>query len=154
LYKNQLNDDPGVEMNKLIRNLFAIAIIAGVGTLSAEEAATGLVVTTEALPERCILGVVITQVDGEDIAEDSDGRFELEAGSHTFSGYGVISEEGEEIELCATFADNSVTVSPGDELGKGSMSVDVTAGKEYYLGLDVRRADKSTWKIVAWKIKH
>ena len=142
-------------MNKLIRTLIAAAVVAGASTLSAEEAATGVVVTTEALPERCILAVVITEVDGEDVTgEENEGRFELEAGSHTFSGYGVVAEDGTDIEMCATFADNAVAVNPGDEIGKGTMTVDVKAGKEYYLGLDVRRADKSTWKIVAWKIKH
>ena len=143
-------------MNKLIRNLFAVAVVFGASSLSAEEAATtGVVVTTEGLPERCILAVVITEVDGEDVTGvENEGRFELEAGKHSFSGYGVVGEDGTDVEMCATFADNAIAVNPGDELGKGSMTVDVKAGKEYYLGLDVRRADKSTWKIVAWKIKH
>ena len=30
--------------------------------------------------------------------------------------------------------------------GSGSTTVDVPAGKDYYLGLDVRKADKGTWK--------
>ena len=148
-------------MNKLIRNLLLAGIVASASALAATEekaAATteakvekGLVVTSEGLPERCILPVVLTSVDGEAVDEaDAAGRFELDPGSHSFAGYGGVGTE-----LCATFAgENPVPIAAGDRIGESSVTVDVASSKEYYLGIDVRSKDKSKWKIVTWKIKH
>lgn len=162
-------------MNKLIRNLLLVGIVASASALAATEeesaapadaaataeaeaAATaeaevekGLVVTSEGLPERCILPLVLTAVDGEAVEEaDTTGRFELDPGPHSFSGYG-----SEGTELCATFTgENPVAIAEGDRIGESSLTVDVVNKKEYYLGIDVRSKDKSKWKIVTWKIKH
>lgn len=154
-------------MNKLIRNLLLVGIVASASALAATEEETaapaeaaataesevekGLVVTSEGLPERCILPLVLTAVDGEAVDEaDATGRFELDPGPHTFSGYGV-----EGTEVCATFAgENPVAITEGDHIGESSITVDVVDKKEYYLGIDVRSKDKSKWKIVTWKIKH
>ena len=148
-------------MNKLIRNLLLAGIVASASALAAaeEEAAapaeakveTGLVVTTEGLPERCILPMILTAVDGEAVDEaGATGRFDLEPGPHTFTGYAT-----EGTELCATFTgENPVAVAEGTHIGESTATVDVVAKKEYYLGVDVRSKDKSKWKIVTWKIKH
>jgi len=169
----------GENMNNLIRNLLLVGILASASALAAteKEAAapaeaaakaeaaateaaaateeaeveTGLVVTSEGLPERCILPLVLTAVDGKAVDEaDATGRFELEPGPHSFSGYGT-----EGTELCATFTgENPVVIAEGDRIGESSLTVDVVKKKEYYLGIDVRSKDKSKWKIVTWKIKH
>jgi hypothetical protein len=137
-------------MRHLIRKFFAVTLIAGIATASAEEGATGVVVTTEGLSERCILTLVLTSVDGEEVDAESSGTFDLEPGPHHFGGYA-----GDDPTLCATFNDeNAIAISEGDRIGEGEMTLNVAAGKEYYLGVDVRSRDKSKWKIVAWKIKH
>ena len=149
-------------MNKLIRNLLLGGIVASASAFAAEEKAAatteakvekGLVVTSEGLPERCILPVVLTSVDGEAVDEaDAAGRFELDPGPHSFAGYG---EAGKGTELCATFAgETPVAITEGDHIGESTTTVDVVVSKEYYLGIDVRSKDKSKWKIVTWKIKH
>ena len=137
-------------MRHLIRKIFAVTLIAGIATASAEEGETGVVVTTEGLSERCILTLVLTSVDGEEVDAESSGSYELEPGPHRFGGYA-----GDDPSLCATFTDeNAVTVTEDERIGEGEMTLNVAAGKEYYLGVDVRSRDKSKWKIVAWKIKH
>lgn len=112
----------------------------------APEAEPAVVVTSEGLVERCILPLVITKVDGEALEEDA-GRYEFEAGSHSFSGYA----QGE-FSACATIA--GAGLGADSPIGEGSTTVNVPAGKEYFLGLDVRKADPKTWKIVTWRINH
>lgn len=118
----------------------------GEGKEAAAESEPAVVVTNEGLVERCILPLVVTKVDGEDVEEDA-GRYELEAGSHSFAGYA----QGD-YSACATIADAGLGAD--SPIGEGSATVDVPAGKEYFLGLDVRKADKSTWKVVTWRINH
>lgn len=110
------------------------------------EAEPAVVVTSEGLVERCILPLVVTEVDGEALEEDA-GRYELEAGNHSFSGYA----QGD-FSACATVAEAGLDAD--SPIGEGSTTVDVPAGKEYFLGLDVRNADPETWKIVTWRINH
>ncbi len=111
----------------------------------APEAEPAVVVTNQGLVERCILPLVITEVDGE--AVEDTGRYEFEAGSKSFSGYA----QGD-FSACATIADAGL----GDDnpIGNGSTTADVPAGKTHYLGLDVRKADPKTWKVVTWRIDH
>ncbi len=114
---------------------------------AAAEPEPGVVVTSEGLVERCILPLVITKVDGEDVEEDA-GRYEFEAGSsHSFSGYA----QGD-FGTCATIAD--AKLGADSPIGEGTTTVSVPAGKEYFLGLDVRKSDPKTWKIVTWRINH
>jgi len=147
-------------MNKLIRNLLLAGVLATASAFATaqEKAAApaeakaekGLVVTTEGLPERCILPLILTSVDGEAVDETTTGRFELDPGPHSFAGYAT-----EGTELCATFTgENPIAVQEGAHIGESTTTVDVVAKKEYYLGVDVRSKDKSKWKIVTWKIKH
>ena len=147
-------------MNKLFRNLLLAGVLASASALAAteEKAAEpadakvekGLVVTTEGLPERCILPLILTSVDGEEVEEGSTGRYELDPGPHSFAGYAT-----EGTELCATFTGESpVAIQEGAHIGESTTTVDVVSKKEYYLGVDVRSKDKSKWKIVTWKIKH
>lgn len=110
------------------------------------EAEPAVVVTSEGLVERCILPLVVTQVDGEALEEDA-GRYELEAGNHSFSGYA----QGD-FSACATIAEAGLGAD--SPIGEASTTVNVPAGKEYFLGLDVRKADPKTWKIVTWRINH
>ena len=147
-------------MNKLFRNLLLAGFLASASALAATEekaaepakaeAEKGLVVTTEGLPERCILPLILTSVDGEEVDEASTGRFELDPGPHTFGGYAT-----EGTDQCATFTgENPVAIEKGAQIGESTTTVDVVSKKEYYLGVDVRSKDKSKWKIVTWKIKH
>jgi hypothetical protein len=137
-------------MRHLIRNIFAVALIAGTASVSASDDEIGVVVTNEGLSERCILTLVLTSVDGEEVDAETSGTYEMEAGSHSFAGYA-----GEDPTLCATFSDeNAIAIAEGERIGEGEMNLNVAAGKSYYLGVDVRSRDKSKWKIVAWKIKH
>lgn len=110
------------------------------------EAEPAVVVTSEGLVEKCILPLVITQVDGENLDEDA-GRYEFDAGNHSFSGYA----QGD-FSACATIAEAGLGAE--SPIGEGSTTVNVPAGKEYFLGLDVRKADPKTWKIVTWRINH
>lgn len=109
------------------------------------EARPAVVVTNMGLVERCILPLVITEVDGE--AVEDAGRYEFEAGSKSFSGYA----QGD-FASCATIADAGL--GEDNPIGSGSTTVDVPSGKAYYLGLDVRKADPKTWKVVTWRIDH
>ena len=110
------------------------------------EAEPAVVITDEGLVERCILPLTVTEVDGEAVEEDA-GRYEFEAGSKTFSGYA----QGE-FEACATIADAGLGAD--GPIGDGMTTVSVPAGKAYYLGLDVRKSDPKTWKVVTWRIDH
>lgn len=115
-------------------------------TQTEEAANSALIVTSEGWLERCMLPLVITSVDGEEISEDP-GRYELEAGSHSFKGYA----KGD-FTACETIA--AAGIGADEVVGEGSVTVDIPAGKDYYLGLDVRKPDRSTWRIVTWKISH
>lgn len=139
-------------MKNLLLNLFVMALIAGSSSLlAASDAEFGLVVTSEDLSERCILSVVVTAVDGKEVKEtDVTDRFEFEPGQHSISGYG-----GVDPSLCATFAGESpVVLTDGERIGESTLKFPVEAGKEYYLGVDVRSTDRSKWKIVTWKVVH
>ncbi len=136
-------------MNRILLSVLisAVAAPAFAQDAAAEpEAIPAVVVTNEGLVERCILPLVVTSMDGEAVEEDA-GRYEVEAGSHTFSGYA----QGD-FSACATIADAGLGAD--SPIGEGSTTVNVPAGKEYFLGLDVRKADKSTWKVVTWRINH
>lgn len=140
-------------MNRILLSVLISAVAApafaqdsAAGEAAQPEAVPAVVVTNEGLVERCILPLVVTSVDGEGV-EDDAGRYELEAGSHSFSGYA----QGD-FAACATIADAGLGAD--SPIGEGSTTVNVPAGKEYYLGLDVRKADKSTWKVVTWRINH
>ena len=101
--------------------------------------------TNMGLVERCILPLVITEVDGE--AVEDAGRYEFVAGSKSFSGYA----QGD-FAACGTIADAGLGAD--NPIGSGSTTVNVPEGKAYYLGLDVRKADPKTWKVVTWRIDH
>ena len=134
------------------RFALTLALIAGATNAAGEEAATGLVVTSEDQSQRCILALVVTEVNGQAIEEGQPSdRFEFEPGQHTVSGYG-----GGDPSQCATFAAEGGLPVPGEgeRIGESTLKLNVEAGKEYYLGVDVRSKDKSRWKVVAWKIKH
>lgn len=136
-------------MNRILLSVLisAVAAPAFAQDAAAEpEAIPAVVVTNEGLVERCILPLVVTSMDGEAVEEDA-GRYEVEAGSHSFSGYA----QGD-FSACATIADAGLGAD--SPIGEGSTTVNVPAGKEYFLGLDVRKADKSTWKVVTWRINH
>ena len=135
--------------------LFAFATILTASAFAQEDEASAeappelepaIVVTNEGLVERCILPIVVTQVNGEAMEEDA-GRYEFEAGSQSFSGFA----QGD-FSACETIGDSGVGAD--SPIGEGSVTVDVPAGKEYYLGLDVRKSDPNTWKIVTWRINH
>ncbi len=113
---------------------------------AAAEPEPAVVVTSEGLVDRCILPITVTSVDGEEVEEDA-GRYEFEAGSHSFSGH----SQGD-FSACATIAEAGLGAD--SPIGEGSTTVNVPAGKEYFLGLDVRKADPATWKIVTWRINH
>ena len=110
------------------------------------EAEPAVVITNQGLVDRCILPIFVTEVDGEAVEEDA-GRYEFEAGTKTFSGYA----QGE-FEACTTIAEAGLGAD--SPIGSGSTTVDVPAGKAYYLGLDVRKSDPKTWKVVTWRIDH
>ena len=129
--------------------VFAFAALMSVTAFAQEQAADvaepAVVVTNMGLVERCILPLTITEVDGE--AVEDAGRYEFEAGSKSFSGYAQGDFAG-----CATIADAGLGAD--SPIGSGSTTVSVPAGKAYYLGLDVRKSDPSTWKVVTWRIDH
>jgi hypothetical protein len=155
-----LNHHFGEIMSKFIRIIAVTALFAGTSAMAAtEETATeeatapetALVVTSEDLSARCILSVVVTAVDGKEVKESDDtSHFDFEAGEHSISGYG-----GVDPTQCATFSEEGgVELKEGEHIGQSTLKFKVEPGKEYYLGVDVRSADRSTWKIVVWKIKH
>jgi hypothetical protein len=116
------------------------------------EPTTGTVITDEGWVERCILAMVVTAVDGVAITDaDPVEKIEFEPGEHTVSGYA----NDEDRSPCATFSgDNAVVVPEGTRIGESTVTVNVVAGKEYFLGVDVRSTDQKNWKIVTWKINH
>jgi hypothetical protein len=134
--------------------LFTFAALMTASAFAQEDAASAaeaeaepaVVVTSEGLVDRCILPLIITEVNGEAIEEDA-GRYEFEAGSQSFSGY----SQGD-FSACATIAEAGLGAD--SPIGEGSTTVKVPAGKEYYLGLDVRKSDPKTWKVVTWRINH
>jgi hypothetical protein len=151
-------------MSKLFRSIIAAALIAGASSLAASDpaqaqdpaadpatATTATVITNEGLSERCILSTVVTAVDGKEVtASDKTDTFEFEPGEHSISGYG-----GADPTKCATFTgDNPVAITEGEHIGQSTLKYAFEAGKTYYTGVDVRNADKSTWKLVVWQIKH
>ena len=111
---------------------------------------TATIVTNEGLSEHCILSTVVTAIDGKAVtAADKTDTFEVEPGEHSVSGYG-----GVDPTKCATFAgDNPVAITAGEHIGESTLKFTVVAGKSYYTGVDVRKADKSTWKLVVWQTK-
>jgi hypothetical protein len=155
-------------MNKMMRNLLAAALIVGMSPIAAQETetaaaaaakteaaakpTTGAVVTNEGWMEHCILRMVVTAVDGVAVTEgQAVDRMEFEAGAHTVSGYAA----DEDRSTCATFAgEKAVVIAEGERIGESTGTVNVVAGKEYYLGVDARSADKKAWKIIPWKINH
>jgi hypothetical protein len=117
----------------------------------AEKPKTGLVVTSEDASARCMLPLVVTAVDGKPIAEGQPSdQFEFEPGEHSLSGYGA-GDPGK----CATFAaDGGLPIPEGGQVGESTLKLNVEAGKEYYLAMDVRSKDKSHWRVVVWKLNH
>lgn len=117
----------------------------------AEKPKTGLVVTSEDASARCMLPLVVTAVDGKPIAEgQTSDRFEFEPGEHSLSGYGA-GDPGK----CATFAaEGGLPIPEGGQIGESTLKLNVEAGKEYYLAMDVRSKDKAHWKVVVWKLNH
>lgn len=144
-------------MKMIYRFTLAFALLTAAAMTLAEEATEkatdkGVVVTSEDASKRCILALVVTAVDGQKVAEGQPtDRFEFEPGPHSISGYGA-GDPGQ----CATFAAEGGLPVPaeGTHIGESTLSLDVEAGKEYFLGVDVRSKDESRWKIVAWKINH
>ena len=164
-------------MSKLIQCIIAAALIAGASSLFAGDPApeqakaaapaeapaadkakappapktTATVITNEGMSERCMLATVVTAVDGKEVtATDKTDSFEFEPGEHSISGYA-----GPDPSKCATFTgDNPVALTEGEHIGQSTLKFTVEAGKTYYTGVDVRKADKSTWKVVIWQIKH
>jgi hypothetical protein len=136
-------------INRILLSTIIVTMAAPAFAQEAEqapEAEPSVVVTSEGLVERCILPLVITEVDGEELEEDA-GRYEFADGSHSFSGYA----QGD-FSACPTIAEAGLGAD--SPIGEGSTTVNVPAGKEYFLGLDVRKADPKTWKIVTWRINH
>jgi len=133
------------------RFLLSLALITAATSLQAEDPEMAVVVTSEHLAQRCVLSVVVTAVDGVEVKDsDQTGRFEFEPGEHTVSGYG-----GDDPSLCANFnGEDAVEIAEGERMGESTATFEVVAGKTYYLGVDVRKKDKGTWKIVTWKINH
>jgi hypothetical protein len=132
-------------------SLFALAAVAEEGDAKASDEAapeTGIVITNEGMVEKCILPLVITEVDGKAVEKDS-GHYELAAGKHTFNGH---AREGDYM-ACETIV--AVNLSADGLVGSGSSTtIDLPAGKEYFLGFDLRKQDPKTWKIVTWRINH
>jgi hypothetical protein len=141
----------GEEMSKLTQFLLPLALITAATTLQADDAEKAVVITSEHLAQRCILSVIVTAVDGVPVKDtDPSGRYEFEPGEHSISGYG-----GDDPSLCSTLAgEDAVEVAEGDRIGDSTLKFDVVAGKSYWLGIDVRSKDKSSWKVVTWKIHH
>lgn len=185
-------------MNKMMRNLLAVALVVGMSPLAAQdttaaaadkaapaatvkaaapvqtakpeaasaegvkaeeakpeappEPTTGTVITDQGWVERCILAMVVTAVDGVAITDaDPVEKIEFEPGEHTVSGYA----NDEDRSPCATFSgDKAVVVPEGQKIGESTVTVNVVAGKEYFLGVDVRSTDQKKWKVVTWKINH
>ncbi|MGH8033816.1 MAG: hypothetical protein ACREO9_01230, partial [Lysobacterales bacterium] len=154
--------------------LLAVALIVGMSQIAAQETkkpthkttapavaetakpeapaapTTGTVVTDEGWVERCILAMVVTAVDGVAVTDaDPVEKIEFEPGEHSVTGYA----NDEDRSPCATFSgDKPVVVPAGTHIGESTATVNVVAGKEYFLGVDVRSADQKTWKLVVWKI--
>ena len=124
---------------------------APAGKAPAEKPKTGLVVTSEDASARCMLPLVVTAVDGKPIAEGQPAdRFEFEPGEHSLSGYGA-GDPGK----CATVAaEGGLPIPEGGQIGESTLKLNVEAGKEYYLAMDVRSKDKALWKVVVWKLNH
>ncbi|HLF32067.1 MAG TPA: hypothetical protein VI566_13700 [Xanthomonadales bacterium] len=155
-------------MNKMMRNLLAAALVVGMSPITAQESetgtaeaakteaaaepTTGAVVTNEGWAVHCILRMVVTAVDGVAVTEgQAVDRMEFEPGAHTVSGYASDDDRSP----CVTFSgEKAVVVAEGERIGESTATVNVVAGKEYFLGVDVRSADKKAWKIVPWKINH
>ena len=116
------------------------------------EPTTGTVVTDEGWVERCILAMVVTAVDGVAITDaDPVDKIEFEPGEHSVSGYA----NDEDRSTCATFSgDKPVVVPEGAHIGESTATVNVVAGREYFLGVDVRSKDQKTWKLVTWKMNN
>ncbi len=112
---------------------------------------TATVVTNEGLSERCILSTIVTEVEGKAVAAgDKTDTFEFAPGEHSIAGYG-----GVDPSKCATFmGDKAVKLTADEHIGQSTLKFTVVAGKTYYLGVDVRKPEKSTWKVVVWQIKH
>ena len=167
-------------MSNLIRNIIAATLSAGASSLAASDPAptatpatahattkntapaakpaepappktTATVVTNEGLSDHCILSTVVTAIDGKEVsATDKTDTLEFAPGEHSISGYG-----GPDPTKCATFTgDKAVAITEGERIGQSTLKFTVLAGKTYYTGVDVRKADKSTWKVVVWQIKH
>ncbi len=138
-------------MSKLTRFLLPLALIVSATTLQAADPEKAVVITSEHLAQRCILSVIVTAVDEVPVKDtDESGRYEFEPGEHSITGYG-----GDDPSLCSTLAgEGAVEVAEGDRIGDSTLKFDVVAGKTYWLGIDVRRKDKSTWRVVNWKIHH
>jgi hypothetical protein len=117
---------------------------------------TATVITNEGWSERCILATVVTAVDGKEVtATDKTDVLELEPGEHSISGYSISGYGGTDPTKCATFTgDNPVAIAEGEHIGQSTLKYAFEAGKTYYTGVDARKADKSTWKVVVWQIKH
>jgi hypothetical protein len=155
-FRSELGENPNM-INRIALLTFVSTLTAS-AVASAQDGASkaaadaqaapepGVVITSEGLVEKCILPLVVTKLDGEDLEEDA-GRYEFESGSHSFSGY----SQGD-FSACATIA--TAGLGADSPIGEGSTTVTVPAGKEYYLGLDVRKSDPATWKIVTWRINH
>lgn len=146
-------------MKKPYRITLAAALLFGAaGTFAqeaqqaeeAEQAETAMVFASEGALQRCMLPVVVTSIDGEEVTEGSDS-FELEAGSHTITGYGY-----GDASQCATFSGDDGLPVPGEDarVGESTLKLDLEAGKKYFLGIDVRSKDTSNWKLVVWKLIH
>lgn len=116
----------------------------------AEQAETAMVFASEGALQRCMLPVVVTSVDGEEVTEGAES-FELEPGSHTFTGYGY-----GDASQCATFSGDDGLPVPGEDarVGESTLKLNAEAGKKYFLGVDVRSKDKANWKLVVWKLIH
>ncbi|MEJ8567375.1 hypothetical protein [Elongatibacter sediminis] len=137
-------------MNSLIRTLMVATMITGSASIWAEDAASGIVVTSDDQSQRCILPLVVTAVDGQEVEDGAPtDRFEFEAGTHSISGYGAGDPA-----LCKTFAAEGGLPVPEGPIGQSTLKFNVEAGKAYYLGVDVRSDNTDRWKIVTWKIKH
>ena len=127
-------------------------LVAGcAGSPAAGDRNTGVVVTAIDMSQNCILSLVVTAVDGEKLGiTDPSGRFEFEAGEHTISGYA-----GGNPASCSNFSTGvqRYQANHGGKLGEGSVTIDVEAGKEYNLGVDITSRDPDEWEMKVWKIK-
>jgi hypothetical protein len=120
------------------------------GSVAARDKSKGLVITSIDMSQNCILSLVVTAVDGKELKDtDPSGRFEFEPGEHTISAYG-----GGNPGLCPSFSSGTQrdALNSG-RIAEGTITIDVEAGQEYFVGAEIGSRDPEEWKIKVWRTK-